>query len=182
MERIEIPFNRERLGLYSLILLLFVALFVYITLDKYRDANGFWDWLSVIIYFLFTLLVIWPFGLYFIKLISLKSGLIVTEHGVINRTSLNNWGFIEWEDIYNISGRENSKNYLIELSTCEQEKYAANMNPMVAWCMLNIEAKLDHDHSPTVNASLLSYDPIKVEKLLIDTWHKYRKKSTNAKA
>jgi hypothetical protein len=178
MERIEIPLNRWRIGLYFVGCISLLVGFAYITYDVIIEVKDFSDILMSLGCSCGIVALIFPSILYLHKLFCFNLGLTITEEGIINNAGYTYWGLIEWRDLYSISVNKVSTNYLIYLGIRDHTKFAKRMNPVSAWLVMNSTDGYGMLPSPIINASLLRCNPEELETILKAYLLKYGKKAS----
>lgn len=95
MEPIEIPFNRRKLSVYSIVCFIMAALLILAIVGIINEETASLGRMLIIPCAIGALLFIFYTINCFLKLLTFSPGLIITDKGIINNTSFVKWGLIE---------------------------------------------------------------------------------------
>ena len=175
MERIEIPLNRIKVSLFFLVNLCFTVLCIWLVSSLVIGLDESADIVFVILGSMATLVFISYCLKYLVVLLRLKSGLVISEAGIINNTGLIQWGIIEWDDIEDIVSWRERLGLYISLETYEHDKYADKVGRIMKWLILSNDDGFFMLNSPLISTWFLKGSSNEILTLVTDAWLKYSK-------
>ncbi|MCT4619864.1 MAG: hypothetical protein N4A62_10810 [Marinisporobacter sp.] len=171
---IKVPYSYLKVFLTFVASLLVLLLGVEILLDDHGMTSVIFR--SEIVNKTFAIFIILFFGTLIIKIpqkfFNRRNGLVVTEEGIIDYSTLCSIGLIEWRDIKRIRKQKGNSNILL-VDTEDPLKYINKADCGIKrWLMKSNYKKF---HTPIkIKSSSLKISSKELEKIVYDAYHNFK--------
>lgn len=173
-KEIKIPYSYFKVLLTFVISLLVILLGIAILLDEHGMTSIIFR--SEIVNKTFAIFAILFFGILIIKipkkLFDRRNGLIVTEEGIVDYSTLSSVGLIEWKDIKRIR-KEKGNSHILLVDTEDPLKYINKADCGIKrWLM---KSNYKRFHTPIkIKSSSLIVTGSELEKIILDAYQNFK--------